>query len=209
VGETTSWSRITSPNGIEFELSSKAKQIRAEVPVELEGRRSLPLWRAGFRPAARRRYAGRGRRPPGGRAIPATSRRGGRRKPPSNERTRSKTCPEADANGVATFPPSAWQSRRPRRDRRKRKSLSAWRKPGGRAVEAQAGAASGALPTAADRLSRCYQTRASPRATRPNSTCCLSHPDGKQLAAQRPALRNLMKVESRYQWYRPELVLGI
>ena len=128
VGETTFMVEDYIPERIEFDFSAKEKLIKAEAPVELKvdghflyGAPASGLQLEGdmlVAPAASGRPGYPGYQ--FGVADEETA---------SNERTPIENLPEADANGVATFPVSAWPSRRPRPVRRKRRSSSAWRKP--------------------------------------------------------------------------------
>jgi uncharacterized protein YfaS (alpha-2-macroglobulin family) len=105
IGETTFMVEDYIPERIEFELSSKEKQIKAEVPVELKvdghflyGAPASGLQLEGdmlVAPAASGRPGYPGYQ--FGVADEETA---------SNERTPIENLPEADANGVATFPVS-------------------------------------------------------------------------------------------------------
>src|SRR6202022_3425217 len=104
VGETTFMVEDYIPERIEFDLSTKDKQIKAEAPVELKvdghflyGAPASGLQLEGdmlVAPASERpEFAGY----QFGVADEETT---------SNERTPIENLPEADANGVATFPVS-------------------------------------------------------------------------------------------------------
>ena len=58
VGETTFMVEDYIPERIDFDLTSQAKQIKADAAVELQSGRPFPLRRACLRPSARRGYAG-------------------------------------------------------------------------------------------------------------------------------------------------------
>jgi alpha-2-macroglobulin len=104
VGETTFMVEDYVPERIEFELSSKDKQIKAEVPVELKVDGHF-LYGA---PASGLQLEGDML------VAPASGRPGfagyqfgvADEETTSNERTPIENLPEADANGVATFPVS-------------------------------------------------------------------------------------------------------
>ncbi len=117
----------------------------------------------------------------------------------SNERTPIENLPEADANGVATFPvslPKPPSSTRPQ----EAQIFIRMAEAGGRAVErklvlpvAPAAAMIGVKPLFGDK-SVAEGDKAEFRRR-------LVAPDGKPLA--RDGLRyELLKIESRYQWYR-------
>ena len=197
VGETTFMVEDYVPDRIEFSLSSNTKQISPDVPAELqvdghflygapaaglalEG--DLLVAPAGDRPG----YAGY----KFGVADEETS---------SNERTPLENLPEADANGKATIkvslakPPS---STRPQ----EAQIFVRMVETGGRAVErkltlpvAPKVAMIGVKPLFADK----NVAEGDPA----NFDVVFVAPDGKSLA--RSGLRyELMKIESRYQWYR-------
>ena len=140
------------------------------------------------------------RRPPSGRVLPVTSSASPTRRPPRNERTPIEGLPETDANGAATFPVSLAKppsSTRPQ----EAQIFIRMAEAGGRAVErklvlpvAPATAMIGVKPLFS-------ATRTSPKATRPSFDVVFVSPEGKPLA--RDGLRyELLKIESRYQWYR-------
>ena len=118
----------------------------------------------------------------------------------SNERTPIENLPEADANGVATFPVSL---AKPPTSTRPQEAqifirMAESRRPRGRA---QAGAAGGARDRADRRQAAVRRQERRRRRQGRVSTSCSSPPDGKQLP--RDGLRyELLKMESRYQWYR-------
>ncbi|MBI3700498.1 MAG: alpha-2-macroglobulin family protein [Afipia sp.] len=197
VGETTFMVEDYVPDRIEFALNTKAKSLSPEVPVEVEvdghflyGAPASGLSLEGdllVAPAANR---------PGydgykfGVADEETS---------SNERTPLENLPDADANGKATIkvplakPPS---STRPQ----EAQIFVRMVETGGRAVErkltlpvAPAVAMIGVKPLFADK----NVAEGDPA----NFDVVFVSPDGKSLA--RSGLRyELMKIESRYQWYR-------
>jgi uncharacterized protein YfaS (alpha-2-macroglobulin family) len=197
VGETTFMVEDYVPERIEFDLTSKDKQIKAEVPVELKvdghflyGAPASGLQLEGdllVAPAsARPGFAGY----QFGVADEETT---------SNERTPIENLPEADANGVATFPVSLAKppsSTRPQ----EAQIFIRMAEAGGRAVErklvlpvAPAAAMIGVKPLFGD--------KSVAEGDKADFDAVFVAPDGKPLA--RNGLRyELLKVESRYQWYR-------
>src|ERR1700732_3021844 len=104
VGETTFMVEDYVPERIEFDLSSKDKQIKTDVPVELKVNGHF-LYGA---PAS-------GLQLEGDMLVAPASERAGfagyqfgvaDEETTSNERTPIENLPEADANGIATFPVS-------------------------------------------------------------------------------------------------------
>lgn len=197
VGATTFMVEDYVPDRIEFDLSSDAKQITAEAPVDLkvDGRFLYGAPASGLQlegdmlvaPAtARPGYAGY----QFGVADDETS---------SNERTPIENLPEADANGVATFPVSLAKppaSSRPQ----EAQIFIRMAEAGGRAVErklvlpvAPAAAMIGVKPLFTDKNVA--------EGDNANFDVVFVAPDGTPLA--RSGLRyELLKMESRYQWYR-------
>ena len=197
VGETTFMVEDYVPDRIEFDLTSKDKLIKAEAPVELKvdghflyGAPASGLQLEGdmlVAPAAER---------PGfagyqfGVADEETT---------SNERTPIENLPEADTNGVATFPVSLAKpptSTRPQ----EAQIFIRMAETGGRAVErklvlpvAPATAMIGVKPLFGDKNVA--------EGDKADFEVIFAGPDGKTLA--RDGLRyELLKLESRYQWYR-------
>ena len=197
VGETTFMVEDYVPDRIEFDVTSKAKQINAEAPVELKvdghflyGAPASGLQLEGdmlVAPAAGRPgYAGY----QFGVADDETT---------SNERTPIEDLPEADANGVATFPVSLGtppSSTRPQ----EAQIFIRMAEAGGRAVErklvlpvAPAAAMIGVKPLFGDKNVA--------EGDKASFDVAFIAPDGASLA--RGGLRyELLKLESRYQWYR-------
>jgi uncharacterized protein YfaS (alpha-2-macroglobulin family) len=197
VGETTFMVEDYVPDRIEFDLTTKAKQIAAEAPVELKvdghflyGAPASGLQLEGdmlVAPAeSRPGYAGY----QFGVADDETT---------SNERTPIENLPEADANGVATFPVSLAtppSSTRPQ----EAQIFIRMAEAGGRAVErklvlpvAPAAAMIGVKPLFADKNVA--------EGDKAGFDVAFVAPDGTSLA--RAGLRyELLKLESRYQWYR-------
>ncbi len=198
VGETTFMVEDYIPERIEFELSSKEKQIKAEVPVELKVDGHL-LYGA---PASGLQLEGDML------VAPAASGRPGYpgyqfgvadEETASNERTPIENLPEADANGVATFPVSLAKpptSTRPQ----EAQIFVRMAEAGGRAVERKL-----VLPVAPATpligIKPMFSDKSVAEGDKAEFDVLFVAPDGKQLA--RSGLRyELMKVESRYQWYR-------
>ena len=198
VGETTFMVEDYIPERIEFSLSSKEQVIKAEVPVELKvdghflyGAPASGLTLEGdmlVAPAASGRPGYPGYQ--FGVADEETS---------SNERTPIENLPEADANGVATFPvllakpPS---STRPQ----EAQIFIRMAETGGRAVERKL-----VLPvapaTALIGIKPLFGDKSVAEGDKAEFDVVFVGPDGKQLP--RDGLRyELLKMESRYQWYR-------
>ena len=197
VGETTFMVEDYIPERIEFELSSKEKLIKVDLPVELKvsghflyGAPASGLQLEGdmlVTPAAER---------PGfagyqfGVADEETS---------SNERTPIENLPEADANGVATFPVGLTkppQSTRPQ----EAQIFIRMAEAGGRAVERKL-----VLPVAPSAaligVKPLFGDKSVAEGDKAGFDVVFISPEGKSLA--RDGLRfELLKIESRYQWYR-------
>ena len=198
VGETTFMVEDYIPERIEFDLTAKEKQIKAEVPVELKvaghflyGAPASGLQLEGdmlVAPAASGRpgYAGY----QFGVADEETA---------SNERTPIENLPEADARGEATFPVSLAKppsSTRPQ----EAQIFIRMAEAGGRSVERKL-----VLPvqpaTALIGIKPLFSDKSVAEGDKAGFDVVFVAPDGKQLA--RDGLRyELMKIESRYQWYR-------
>src|SRR4030088_1020131 len=197
VGETTFMVEDYIPERIEFDLSSKDKLIKADAPVELKvdghflyGAPASGLQLEGdmlVAPAAQR---------PGfagyqfGVADEETS---------SNERTPIENLPEADADGVATFPvslPKPPSSTRPQ----EAQIFIRMAEAGGRAVERKL-VLPGAPAKAMIGVKPLFGDKSVAEGDKAGFDVVFVAPDGKQLARDR--LRyELLKIESRYQWYR-------
>lgn len=197
VGETTFMVEDYVPDRIEFDLTTKAKQIAADTPVELkvDGRFLYGAPASGLQiegdllvaPAeSRPGYAGYQFGVPGDEAT-------------SNERTPIENLPEADANGAATFPVSLAT---PSSSSRQQEAQIFVRmaEAGGRAVERKivlpvkpSSAMIGVKPLFADKNVA--------EGDKASFDVVFVAPDGTSLA--RKGLRyELLKLESRYQWYR-------
>jgi uncharacterized protein YfaS (alpha-2-macroglobulin family) len=196
-GETTFMVEDYIPERIEFEISTKDKQIKADAPVELKvdghflyGAPASGLQLEGdllVAPAdAWPGYAGY----QFGVADEETA---------SNERTPIENLPEADANGVATFPVSLAKppsSTRPQ----EAQIFIRMAEAGGRAVERKL-----VLPvvpsTAMIGVKPLFGDKNVAEGDKAGFDVVFVSPDGKPLA--RDGLRyELLKMESRYQWYR-------
>src|SRR4051812_45383386 len=197
VGETTFMVEDYVPDRIEFELSSKHKQIKAEAPVELKVDGHF-LYGA---PASGLQLEGDML------VAPASGRPGfagyqfgvADEETTSNERTPIENLPVADANGVATFPVSLAKppsSTRPQ----EAQFFIRMAEAGGRAVErklvlpvAPAAAMIGVKPLFGDKNVA--------EGDKADFDVVFVAPNGKPLA--RNGLRyELLKLESTYQWYR-------
>jgi alpha-2-macroglobulin len=197
VGETTFMVEDYVPERIEFDLSAKDKQIKAEAPVELKVDGHF-LYGA---PASGLQLEGDIL------VAPASARKGftgyqfgvADEETASNERTPIENLPEADANGVATFPVSLAKppsSTRPQ----EAQIFIRMAEAGGRAVERKL-----VLPvapaTAMIGVKPLFGDRSVAEGDKAGFDVVFVAPDGKQLA--RDGLRyELLKIESRYQWYR-------
>jgi hypothetical protein len=197
VGETTFMVEDYVPERIEFDLSSKEKMIKAEVPVELKVDGHF-LYGA---PASNLQIEG-------DMLVTQAEQRPGYAgyqfgvddsETASNERTPIENLPESDANGVATFPVSlakAPTSTRPQ----EAQIFIRMAEAGGRAVErklvlpvAPAAAMIGVKPLFGDKNVS--------EGDKAAFDVMFVAPDGKPLA--RDGLRyELLKIESHYQWYR-------
>jgi uncharacterized protein YfaS (alpha-2-macroglobulin family) len=197
VGETTFMVEDYIPERIDFEVTSKDKQIRVDAPVELKVAGHF-LYGA---PASDLQLEGDML------VAPADERTGfpgyqfgeADEESASNERTPIENLPESDAKGVATFPVSIAKpttSMRPQEAQIYIRMAEA----GGRAVErkivlpvAPTAAMIGVKPLFGDK-----NVAEGDKAT---FDVVFVSPDGKSLA--RDGLRyELLKIESRYQWYR-------
>lgn len=197
VGETTFMVEDYIPERIEFDLSTKDKAIKVDAPVELKvdghflyGAPASGLQLEGdmlvAQAAERPGYAGY----QFGVDDEETA---------SNERTPIENLPEADANGVATFPVSlakAPTSTRPQ----EAQIFIRMAEAGGRAVERKL--VLPVAPTAAMiGVKPLFGDKNVAEGDKAGFDVVFVAPDGKPLA--RDGLRyELLKMESRYQWYR-------
>src|SRR5215207_1294812 len=198
VGETTFMVEDYIPERIEFDVSAKEKTIKAETPVELKVAGKF-LYGA---PASGLQLEGDML------VAPAASGRPGYpgyqfgvadEETASNERTPIENLPEADANGVATFPVSlakAPTSTRPQ----EAQIFIRMVETGGRAVERKL-----VLPVAPQAaligIKPLFADKSVAEGDKAEFDVVFVGLDGKQLS--RDGLRyELLKMESRYQWYR-------
>src|SRR3954465_2505147 len=198
VGETTFMVEDYIPERIEFALTAKDKLIKAEVPVELKvdghflyGAPASGLQLEGdmlVAPAA-----------PGRPGYPGYQFGVADEETSSNERTPIENLPEADANGIATFPvklEKAPTSTRPQ----EAQIFVRMAEAGGRAVERKL-----VLPVAPAvnliGIKPLFGDKSVAEGDKAEFDVVFVAPDGKQLP--RDGLRyDLLKMESRYQWYR-------
>ncbi|MDO9298374.1 alpha-2-macroglobulin [Bradyrhizobium sp.] len=197
VGETTFMVEDYIPERIEFELTAKDKQIKADAPVELkvDGRFLYGAPASGLQLEGDMLVA-----PASGRPGFAGYQFGvADEETASNERTPLENLPEADAKGVATFPVSLAKppsSTRPQ----EAQIFVRMAEAGGRSVERKlvlpvqpAAAMIGVKPLFAD--------KSVAEGDKAGFDVVFVAPEGTQLA--RDGLRyELLKIESRYQWYR-------
>jgi uncharacterized protein YfaS (alpha-2-macroglobulin family) len=197
VGETTFMVEDYVPDRIEFDISSKDKQIKADVPVELKVDGHF-LYGA---PASGLQLEGDML------VAPADSRPGfagyqfgvADDETTSNERTPIEDLPEADADGVATFPVSLAKppaSTRPQ----EAQIFIRMAEAGGRAVERKL-----VLPVAPNAamigVKPLFGDKNVAEGDKAEFDVVFVAPDGQPLA--RSGLRyELLRMESRYQWYR-------
>jgi len=197
VGETTFMVEDYVPERLEFDLTSDAKMIKADVPVELKVEGHF-LYGA---PASNLQLEGDML------VAPADNRPGfpgyqfgvPDEETTSNERTPIEGLPESDARGIATFPVSLAKpptSTRPQEARIFIRMAEA----GGRAVERKI-----MLPvapaTALIGIKPLFGDKNVAEGDKADFDVAFVSPDGKTLP--REGLRyELLKIESRYQWYR-------
>jgi hypothetical protein len=197
VGETTFMVEDYVPDRIEFDLTSKDKLISAEAPVELkvDGHFLYGAPASGLQLEGDLLVAPAAERPgfPGyqfGIADEETT---------SNERTPIEDLPDADANGAATFAVSL--AKQPASTRPQEAQIFIrMAEAGGRAVERKL-----VLPVAAGAamigVKPLFGDKSVAEGDKADFDVIFASPDGKALA--RDGLRyELLKLESRYQWYR-------
>src|SRR5262245_37438583 len=198
VGETTFMVEDYIPERIEFDVAAKEKVIKAETPVELKvaGKFLYGAPASGLQLEGDMLVAPAASGRPGypgyqfGVADEETS---------SNERTPIENLPEADANGVATFPVSlakAPTSTRPQ----EAQIFIRMVETGGRAVERKL--VLPVAPTAAlIGIKPLFADKSVAEGDKAEFDVVFVSPEGKHLA--RDGLRyELLKMESRYQSYR-------
>lgn len=198
VGETTFMVEDYIPERIEFTISSKEKQIKPEAPVELkvEGRFLYGAPASGLQLEGDMLVTSAASGRPG---YPGYQFGVADEETASNERTPIENLPEADAQGTATFPVSlakAPTSTRPQ----EAQIFVRMAEAGGRAVERKL-----VLPVAPTvnliGIKPLFKDKSVAEGDKAEFDVIFVAPDGKQLA--RSGLRyELMKIESRYQWYR-------
>jgi alpha-2-macroglobulin len=197
VGETTFMVEDYVPERIEFDLSSKEKAIKAEVPVELkvDGHFLYGAPASDLQLEGDMLVAQAAERP----GYPGYQFGVDDEETASNERTPIENPPESDASGVATFPVSLAKpptSTRPQ----EAQIFIRMAEAGGRAVErklvlpvAPSAAMIGVKPLFGDKNVA--------EGDKAAFDVVFVAPDGKTMA--RDGLRyELMKIESHYQWYR-------
>src|SRR5215831_10338984 len=197
VGETTFMVEDYVPERLEFDLTSKDKLIKADAPVELKVDGHF-LYGA---PASNLQLEGDML------VAPASERPGfpgyqfgvADEETTSNERTPIENLPQSDANGVATFPvglakpPASTQPQ-------EAQIFIRMAEAGGRAVERKL-----VLPVAPSAeqigVKPLFGDRNVAAGDKAEFDVVLVSPDGTNMA--RDHLRyELLKIESRYQWYR-------
>jgi uncharacterized protein YfaS (alpha-2-macroglobulin family) len=197
VGETTFMVEDYVPDRIEFDISSKDKQIKADAPVELkvDGRFLYGAPASGLQLEGDMLVTSASGRPgfagyQFGVADEETT---------SNERTPIENLPEADTNGVATFPVSLAKptaSSRPQ----EAQIFIRMAEAGGRAVERKL-----VLPVAPNAamigVKPLFADKNVAEGDKAEFDVVFVSPEGKLL--DRSGLRyELLRMESRYQWYR-------
>ncbi|MGA7994774.1 MAG: alpha-2-macroglobulin [Bradyrhizobium sp.] len=197
IGQTTFMVEDYIPERLEFDLSAKDKLIKADAPVELkvDGHFLYGAPASGLQLEGDMLVAPASERPgfagyQFGVADETTT---------SNERTPIEGLPETDANGAATFPVSLAKppsSTRPQ----EAQIFIRMAEAGGRAVERKL-----VLPVAAATamigVKPIFAGKSIAEGDKAGFDVVFVSPDGKPLA--RDGLRyELLKIESRYQWYR-------
>jgi len=198
VGETTFMVEDYVPDRIEFDLSSAAKQITADAPIELkvDGRFLYGAPASGLQLEGDMLVAKAASRPgyPGYQFGVADE-----EETASSERTPIEDLPETDANGAATFPVGLGKppaSSRPQ----EAQIFIRMAEAGGRSVERKL-VLPAAPTTAMIGVKPQFQDRSVAEGDPAAFDIVFVAPDGKSLA--RSGLRyELLKLESRYQWYR-------
>ncbi|GAB1716313.1 MAG: alpha-2-macroglobulin-like protein [Nitrobacter sp.] len=199
VGETTFMVEDYVPDRIEFDLTTKAKQIGAETPVELkvDGRFLYGAPASGLHLEGDMLVA------------PVESRPGyagyqfgvADDESVDNERKPIENLPEADANGAATFPVSLAappSSTRPQ----EAQIFIRMAEAGGRAVERKL-VLPVKPPAAMIGVKPLFGDKNVAEGDKAGFDVAFVAPDGTSLA--REGLRyELLKLESRYQWYRQD-----
>jgi uncharacterized protein YfaS (alpha-2-macroglobulin family) len=197
VGETTFMVEDYVPERIEFDLSSKDKQIKADNTVELrvDGHFLYGAPASGLQLEGDMLVAPASERPGfAGYQFGVTD-----EETTGNERTPLENLPEADAQGVATFPVSLAKppaSTRPQ----EAQIFIRMAEAGGRAVERKL-VLPVAPPAAMIGVKPLFGDKSVAEGDKADFDVVFAAPDGKRLS--RDGLRyELLKIESRYQWYR-------
>jgi uncharacterized protein YfaS (alpha-2-macroglobulin family) len=198
VGETTFMVEDYIPERIDFTVSSKEMMIKAKVPVELkvDGHFLYGAPASGLQLEGDMLVASAASGRPG---YPGYQFGVADEETASNERTPIENLPEADANGVATFPVSL--AKRPSSTRPQEAQIFIrMAEAGGRAVERKL-----VLPVAPATnligIKPLFGDKSVAEGDKAEFDVVIVAPDGKQLP--RDGLRyELLKMESRYQWYR-------
>jgi alpha-2-macroglobulin len=198
VGETTFMVEDYLPERIEFSITAKERVIKAEVPVELkvDGRFLYGAPASGLQLEGDLLVTTAASGRPG---YPGYQFGVADEESSSNERTPIENLPVADDKGVATFPVSlakAPTSTRPQ----EAQIFIRMAETGGRTVERKL-----VLPVAPAvnliGVKPLFGEKSVAEGDKAEFEVVLVAPDGKQIA--RSGLRyELMKIESRYQWYR-------
>jgi uncharacterized protein YfaS (alpha-2-macroglobulin family) len=198
VGQTTFMVEDYLPERIEFSITSKEKVIKAEAPVELkvDGRFLYGAPASGLQLEGDMLVTTAASGRPG---YPGYQFGVADEESSSNERTPIENLPVADDKGVATFPVTlakAPTSTRPQ----EAQIYIRMAETGGRAVERKL-----VLPVAPATnligVKPLFGAKSVAEGDKAEFDVVFVAPDGKQLA--RSGLRyELMKIESRYQWYR-------
>src|SRR6202044_2293427 len=197
VGETTFMVEDYVPERIEFDISSKEKAIKADSPVELKVDGHF-LYGA---PASDLQLEGDMLVAPASDGAGFAGYQFGvaDEETASNERTPIESLPETDANGVAAFPVSLAKpptSTRPQ----EAQIFIRMAEAGGRAVERKI-VRPGAPAAAMIGVKPLFGDKNVAEGDKAAFDIVFVSPDGKSLA--RDGLRyELLKIESRYQWYR-------
>lgn len=197
VGQTSFMVEDYVPERIEFNISSKEKALKPEVPVELkvDGHFLYGAPASGLQLEGDMLVAPAAERP----GYPGYQFGVDDEETAGNERTPIENLPEADANGVATFPvglAKAPTSTRPQ----EAQIFIRMAEVGGRAVERKL--VLPIAPTAAMiGVKPLFGDKSVAEGDKASFDVTFVAPDGKPIA--REGLRyELLKVESRYQWYR-------
>ena len=206
VGETTFMVEDYIPERVEFTLSAKEKQIKAEVPVELkvDGRFLYGAPASGLQLEGDMLVTTAASGPAGLSRLPVRrGRRGDRqqRAHPDREPARSRRQWRGD------LPGQPCQGRRPRRGRRRPRSSSAWRRPAA-ARSSASWCCRWRLTANLIGIKPLFQDKSVAEGDKAEFDVVFVAPDGKQLA--RSGLRyELMKIEFALSVVPAKFLLGI